>query len=310
MTTSVALCTYNGEEFLSLQLDSILNQTVMPDEIVICDDVSDDSTIKTVLEYQKKFPIIKLFQNEQNLGFIKNFEKAIYNCTKEVIIISDQDDTWEIDKVETVVSFLQKNESFDGVFHDMNLIDEHQTQPSYLNWKSISHEEISLSIKEGRLLSMIVSKGSFILGCALSIRKESIKKYDIKNFPYAHDLFIAQKLSAYQKLGFIPKTLSNYRLHANQVYGLRYQSENKEPEKLSTNQHYFKEFVWANLNVVKKHEELRPQDDVRNTQIFSTFIRHRNSYLGKLPFVQRKVYIAKCARHQYLYLNWLDLFKF
>ena len=45
MKTSVALCTYNGEVYIKEQIDSILNQTLSVDEIVICDDISSDNTI-------------------------------------------------------------------------------------------------------------------------------------------------------------------------------------------------------------------------------------------------------------------------
>jgi glycosyltransferase involved in cell wall biosynthesis len=43
---SVALCTYNGEQFLSRQLQSIQQQTRTPDELVVCDDCSTDHTIE------------------------------------------------------------------------------------------------------------------------------------------------------------------------------------------------------------------------------------------------------------------------
>jgi len=52
-TVSIALCTFNGERFLSEQLDSILKQTYKPNEIVICDDGSDDKTLSIIHEYSQ-----------------------------------------------------------------------------------------------------------------------------------------------------------------------------------------------------------------------------------------------------------------
>ncbi|MBV2166779.1 MAG: glycosyltransferase, partial [Kaistella sp.] len=52
MKISVALCTYNGEKFLKQQLESILNQKVKVDEIIVCDDVSTDSTLSILNHYQ------------------------------------------------------------------------------------------------------------------------------------------------------------------------------------------------------------------------------------------------------------------
>ena len=77
MTTSVALCTFNGEKFLKEQLDSILNQTVTIDEIIVCDDGSTDATISILNSYKEKFPeIFNIYINEENLRSVKNFEKG------------------------------------------------------------------------------------------------------------------------------------------------------------------------------------------------------------------------------------------
>ena len=66
---SVAMATYNGERYIRLQLDSILNQSVRDFEVVVCDDCSTDATWDILQEYQSKFPSIRCFKNEKNLGF-------------------------------------------------------------------------------------------------------------------------------------------------------------------------------------------------------------------------------------------------
>lgn len=310
MKTSVALCTYNGEKYLSAQLDSILNQTITPDEIVICDDISKDSTVDIIHNYQKKHSNIKVFINDVNLGFIKNFEKAIHLCTHNIIIISDQDDIWEKNKIEKTIDFFRKNPQFDGVFHDLKLMDEKNNQPSYLNWKNISHHTILKEIEAGNLFSSLIIKGSFILGCAVAIRKEAIEKYALIDFPFAHDYFIVQKLSSKNALGFIPESLSSYRLHADQVYGLRYKPEDKNSEKMTQHQQYFKDYVWTHLKVLEKYTEINADENLKNTPFYTTFLKHRNTYLKSLNFAERKLYIARCARHRYLDLTWLDLLKY
>ena len=89
---SVAMATYNGERYIRQQLDSILNQSVQDFEIVICDDCSTDGTWDILQEYQSKFPAIRCFRNEKNLGFKANFEKAMSLCEGEFVALSDQDD--------------------------------------------------------------------------------------------------------------------------------------------------------------------------------------------------------------------------
>lgn len=309
MKVSVALCTYNGENYLHEQIDSILNQTVQVDEIVICDDGSNDKTIEILFEYQKKHPdFFKVYQNENNLGFIKNFEKAINLCKNEIIIISDQDDIWEKDKVEETIRFFEINPKFDGAFHDLKLIDDDKIHPSYLNWKGISHEEVIQEVNDNDLFVALVKKGSFILGCALAIKKVALKKYEMEDFPIAHDYYIAQKLSSKHSLGFISKSLSSYRLHPNQVYGLRYKSDKKE-EEISEIQKYFKEYVWGYMQILKRYKELNPRENEKLTNIYSIFIKNRNTYLKSLPFLEKKKYILKCIRYQYLDLEGADLFR-
>ena len=48
MKISVALCTYNGQQFIDEQLDSIFTQTFPVDEVIICDDCSNDNTVQII----------------------------------------------------------------------------------------------------------------------------------------------------------------------------------------------------------------------------------------------------------------------
>ena len=97
---SVAMATYNGEKFIREQLDSILAQTITDWELIVCDDVSTDSTIAILEEYANKDGRIQIHKNKVNLGFKRNFEKAISLCSGDYIALCDQDDIWKHDKVE------------------------------------------------------------------------------------------------------------------------------------------------------------------------------------------------------------------
>src|SRR4029078_1399724 len=115
---SVAMCTYNGAEFLPAQLESIFGQTRRPYEIVICDDVSTDETISLIPD------TVVLHRNEENLGTVKNFEKAIGLCTGDVIALSDQDDVWRPDKLALIEGAFQKTPNAGLVFSDAEIVDE------------------------------------------------------------------------------------------------------------------------------------------------------------------------------------------
>lgn len=99
---SIALATYNGEKYIREQLDSVLSQTIQDFELVICDDCSTDSTWSILLEYEKKDKRIRVCQNSENIGFVKNFEKAISLCEGDYIALSDQDDIWTRNHLEVL----------------------------------------------------------------------------------------------------------------------------------------------------------------------------------------------------------------
>ena len=109
MKISVAICTFNGEKFLQEQINSILEQTLKVDEIVICDDCSTDNTWDILKDYKTNNPsLFQIHRNEINLKSNKNFEKAIGLCTGCYIFLSDQDDIWKNDKVEKTLAVLIK----------------------------------------------------------------------------------------------------------------------------------------------------------------------------------------------------------
>ena len=103
---SIAMATFNGERFLRKQIDSILAQTHQNFELVICDDCSTDGTAGILREYETQDSRIRVYVNESNLGFKKNFERAISLCKGEYIALSDQDDVWLPEHLEKLLSII------------------------------------------------------------------------------------------------------------------------------------------------------------------------------------------------------------
>ncbi len=100
---SIVLCTYNGEKYLSEQLQTLTGQTFPFYELIICDDASTDSTVSILQNFAETDNRVKIFQNKNNLGFNKNFETAIGHSSGNWIAPADQDDIWELNKVEIMV---------------------------------------------------------------------------------------------------------------------------------------------------------------------------------------------------------------
>jgi glycosyltransferase involved in cell wall biosynthesis len=223
MKISVALCTYNGQKFISEQLNSILGQTYPVNEIIICDDGSSDNTIGILKEFQVRYPnIIKLFINYINIGGKKNFEKAFSLTTGDLIFFSDQDDVWEKNKVEIIVKTFAMFPDRLGVFSDAYLINETGEKFSYSFLDSLAFTEMERGlINEKDIHNYILKFGNMVAGSMLAVKKES-KKYVL---PFQlmdvmwHDHWIALALSVESKLSFIDKKLINYRIHNLQQIG-------------------------------------------------------------------------------------------
>ena len=107
---SVCMATFNGQEFLKDQLDSILSQLGDRDEVIISDDGSQDETLS----------IIKLFSNPRN-GIVRNFENAMINAKGEYIFFADQDDIWCENKIS--VCMMDFQEGYDLVLSDCVIFD-------------------------------------------------------------------------------------------------------------------------------------------------------------------------------------------
>lgn len=107
---SVVMCTYNGAKYIDEQMESIIHQDYTNLEIIICDDASTDNTWQKLSEWQKRDERIKIYRNNVNLGYNKNFESAIQKSCGEFIAIADQDDIWMPDKISSLVNVLEQDE--------------------------------------------------------------------------------------------------------------------------------------------------------------------------------------------------------
>jgi len=106
---SICIPTYNGAEYIEEALYSAINQTYNNIEIIICDDKSSDDTINICKAYQKKHPNIKIFQNTENLGLVKNWINVIDKASSYWIKFLFQDDVLKENCVEVMMSAALEN---------------------------------------------------------------------------------------------------------------------------------------------------------------------------------------------------------
>lgn len=123
---SIVLATYNGEAYLSKQLESLFNQTYRNIEIIAVDDCSRDKTVEILRAHAARHANMKVYVNETNLGFIKNFEKGCTLSKGDLISFCDQDDYWDENKITKMAESIGDHPI---VYCDSLICDEH-LQPS------------------------------------------------------------------------------------------------------------------------------------------------------------------------------------
>jgi glycosyltransferase involved in cell wall biosynthesis len=120
---SIAMATYNGEKYLGEQLRSLAEQTLLPSELVICDDASTDSTPDVVGRFAATAPFpVRFVRNDRRLGYHGNFMKAAGLCASGYVAFCDQDDVWLREKLAVAQKYI--NETGCTLFqHGFRLID-------------------------------------------------------------------------------------------------------------------------------------------------------------------------------------------
>lgn len=233
---SVALCTYNGEKFLPEQMNSILAQTYKNLEISIVDDNSTDKTVDIINAYAEKDKRIKLFQNESNLGFNKNFEKALGLTSGEYIAISDQDDIWLPQKLQSLLDNIKNN------------------------WLIFSNSSYLGDSKQGRLLNSFKLPANYkgILLRNHVTGHTSLMHRDFLNvvlpFPKGgyYDWWMGFVASYHNKIAFLDEVLTLYRVHSGSVVQSRLDAGNIKKQEFENTLKMLEAFsAYKNL----KHED-------------------------------------------------------
>ena len=201
---SIALCTYNGEAYIKEQLDSLIEQTYSNCEIIIVDDYSKDNTVSILKQYADNYSPIKLYINSENLGYTKNFERAISLCSGEYIALCDQDDAWEPEKISTMIALIGDNML---AYHDSAFIDE----SGKLMNKKISDVRNCYSGSDSRVFLF----ENCVLGHATVFKRELLNFTETFTDTVIHDRWLAYTATNNGGIIFIDQALVKYRQHRN-----------------------------------------------------------------------------------------------
>ena len=223
MRMSVAMCTYNGADFLPAQLASIAGQTRRPDELIVCDDASTDQTRSLLESVARTSSIpVSLYFSDQNTGSVKNFERAISLCTGDVIALSDQDDVWHTAKLELIEQAFQGNPAVGLVFSDAELVDESLKPLHRRVWEAVGFDAHKQKlVRNGKSLDVLIT-GWTVTGATMAFRAAYVKlALPIPtNIAMIHDGWIALTIAAVAEVAFIEQPLIKYRQHERQQIGV------------------------------------------------------------------------------------------
>lgn len=207
-SVSVCMTVFNGKKFILKQIESILMQLSEGDELIIIDDASDDDSYSIIANLNSSLIII--VKNPINVGVNKSFEKAIRISKNPIIVLTDQDDIWTLNRLEIMIKSLTPN--YYVVVGNQTLID--------VDGIKIDKKMFDVNpILNGRLLhplSKIFMGNIGYYGCTMAFKSEF--KNLILPFPNhieSHDLWIAMAGLLIKKINHISDIVLFRRIHDN-----------------------------------------------------------------------------------------------
>lgn len=203
---SVCMTTYNGEKYLSKQIESVCDCLREKDEIIISDDGSTDGTLSILESFAVKDSRIRVLEGPRR-GVIENFGNALAQARGQYLFLSDQDDCWRNDKVERVLDAFSSY-GCGVVVHNARIIDEFGMPTGETLF------EVRKS-KPGFAKNLI--KNSYV-GCCMAFRS-SLLPYvmPLPNYVEMHDWWIGLIAELVAKPCFLSDELIDYRRHDSNV---------------------------------------------------------------------------------------------
>jgi glycosyltransferase involved in cell wall biosynthesis len=215
------MATYNGERFLKEQLDSLARQTLLPFELVVCDDNSRDATLSILGDFQDKSPFpVRIVVNDTNMGHGHSFLRAAEIASGEFIAFCDQDDVWMNNKLEAVWEVFKQHRDLMMVSHSAIQVDENLNELPYV------------MPDYGRDFKIVESLNSPSLGSlpgfTCCVHRSAMRYVSMAKRPddmvrplyaQAHDAVLYHIADAFGRIAYMPDKLALYRRHGATVTG-------------------------------------------------------------------------------------------
>lgn len=222
----VLMTTYNGEKFIGKQIESILNQEKVNANIIIRDDGSSDSTVSKITRIQEKFSNVEFInaKDDEKHGPMHNYYsllqivKTKYLNQYEYFALSDQDDVWMPNKLNTLIRASNNDVTPQLIYGNYCVIDENDN----VQIKDVD-EQIGLSFKTP--LDLLVNN-SYAWGHSILFNAKLLSEinldHEVINTNFPHDAYLAKFAAICDGLTYVPDVLVKYRRHNHNVSGMWY----------------------------------------------------------------------------------------
>lgn len=296
----ILLATHNGEKYLVEQLDSICNQTYIDFKVIISDDGSSDGTVEIINKYVQMDKRFHLIENKHNIGYIKNFEKLLKISDSDYFMFCDQDDIWNLDKVELSYNAI-KDSKVDLVFTDLEVTNE-KSDTLFSSFNEYNKINAKKGLDLDKLLVKNYASGCTIIGSARLARKV-IPFIALDVEAYVYDWYVLILSTYFNGANYIDKTTIKYRQHDNNSIGIYKRNKKYNIRNIKKNRNEFlnSRVKFASLLVSKFDEGTKEYNtlmqfieyfkSLQNTRTLNVSFKSFNKFFANENFISKVRYL-------------------
>jgi glycosyltransferase involved in cell wall biosynthesis len=291
---SIVLATYNGEKFLHQQIDSLLAQSYPNIEIIAIDDASVDDTAKILKGYATQHQHIKVYINETNLGFVRNFDKGCGLSTGKFIALCDQDDYWHPDKLSRLVEAIGERSMIycDSYLCNQDLKKIGKKASDIVNFRSFDN------CLQQAIFCRIYGHATLFTRALYTLAHPFIQAIP-------HDWWLSYTATLLNGITYLPEPMVYYRQHSTNLIGA---VGGKKRKHLNQNKKEKRRFEKINIRSrINDFYNICPQDKIKEKKVlFKLLISYKdfsllNNLRRVLIFLQYRNTFLMAKKHSALH---------
>lgn len=223
---SVLLPVYNGEKYLAVAIESILNQSFADFELIILDDSSTDGSREIAELARKRDSRVVVLANAQNLGVGATLNIGLQVASGELIARMDHDDISRPTRLQEQVEFLRSNTDVGLLGARVMAISADGHKMGY-----IPRPETDMQIRFGLLFNSVLAHPTVVYRANM-VRQLKLPYSPL--YPHAEDYALWARLIKQGKAYNLQRNLVEYRFHTMQVSNLCCLQQQEQADRISS----------------------------------------------------------------------------